>query len=632
MEKKTVAMAPADYDQYFHYEGGLGCRYTEQKTSFRVWAPSAEAVMLVIYGSHQDSAGTEYDMSRSEKGTWTAVLDGDHDGLVYTYKVKHGGNWRETADPYARAVTVNGDRSAVVNLEDTNPPGWPARKPDLKSKADTVIYELHVRDATIDPSGGFQHRGKFLGLTERGTVSRSGQKTGLDHIIDLGVTHVQLLPIFDYATVDESKQNPADYNWGYDPKNYNAPEGSYSLDPYDPKARIRECKQMIQAFHEAGIRVIMDVVFNHVYSVEDSAFEKLVPGYYFRRDASGNLSNGTGVGNDTASERKMMRKFIIDSLVYWAEEYQLDGFRFDLMGIHDTETMNGARSALDKVDPDIIMLGEGWILDTPLSEDQKANQQNALDMPGIAHFNDYIRDALKGSALEEKEKGFVNGGDGLEDAVKKGIAAGLASGGPASFPAPQHSVVYAEAHDNHTLWDKLKITNPDAGEEELRRRHMLASAIVLTSQGIPFLHAGQEFMRTKGGIHDSYNQPDEINKLDWERSGIFQKEIEYLKGLILLRKTFSSFRLESYEEIEKRLQFLDSPKETVAFLLHDEEGTIAVIHNAGTKEASVTLPDSGSWEVLAEAGESGAVPLRTIAGPHVHIAGLSSVILKKLQG
>ena len=280
MEKKTVAMAPADYDHYFYYEGSLGCRYTEQKTSFRVWAPSAEAVMLVIYGSHQDSAGTEYDMSRSEKGTWTAVLGGDHDGLIYTFKVKHGGNWRETADPYARAVTVNGDRSAVVNLEDTNPPGWPARKPDLKSKADTVIYELHVRDATIDPSGGFQHRGKFLGLAERGTVSRSGQKTGLDHIIDLGVTHVQLLPIFDYATVDETKQDPADYNWGYDPKNYNAPEGSYSLDPYDPKARIRECKQMIQAFHEAGLRVIMDVVFNHVYSVEDSAFEKLVPGYY----------------------------------------------------------------------------------------------------------------------------------------------------------------------------------------------------------------------------------------------------------------------------------------------------------------------------------------------------------------
>jgi pullulanase len=619
-----------ELDKNFYYEGSdLGCWYDADKVQFRVWAPTASEAMLVTYGTGDDSNKKEIPMMRSEKGTWTAELAGNQDGLLYTYKVNMEGKWKEAVDPYARAVTVNGTRGAVVDLQSTNPENWNDKKPLLAGPEDAIIYEMHIRDLSIHPQSGIKHKGKYLGAAEPGTRGPDGVKTGLSHIVDLGVTHVQILPFFDYATVDETQLQDPSYNWGYDPENYNAPEGSYATDPFAPKTRIRELKTMIGALHDKGLRVIMDVVYNHVYSAAESHFSRLVPGYYFRTGEDGNLSNGTGVGNDTASERKMMRKFIVDSVVYWAEEYHLDGFRFDLMGIHDVETMNEVRRALSRIDPSIIILGEGWDLNTPLPPDKKANQKNAESMPGIAHFNDHIRDAIKGSALEDSDQGFINGKKHLEEEIKKGIAGGLGyDSSLASFQSPQQVVVYAEAHDNHTLWDKLEIASPEASEEDRKKMHKLASSIVLTAQGIPLIHAGQEFMRTKGGEHDSYKSPDSVNELDWNRRAAFNEEVEYMKGLIEIRKAYPAFRLSSYQEIEEQLTFMDAPAQSVAFMIESEKEKFIVIHNANQYEVSIELPGNDRWAVLSDGSKSGTVPLSMITGKTASVPAICSYVLK----
>ncbi|HCF54195.1 MAG TPA: type I pullulanase, partial [Bacillus sp. (in: Bacteria)] len=383
-----------EFDNLFYYGGNdLGNTYTPQHTKFRLWAPTASEAKLVTYKNWNDKIGAEINMQQGEKGTWTAELKGNQKGLFYTYKVKIGDKWTEAVDPYVRAASVNGDKGAVVNLEETNPKKWKAnKKPKFKNPEDAIIYELHVRDLSIQPESGIKQKGKYLGVTEKGTKGPEGVKTGLDHIKDLGVTHVQFLPIFDYASVNEETLNEPQYNWGYDPKNFNVPEGSYSTNPYEPTVRITELKQMVQTLHDNNLRVVMDVVYNHMYNAAESNFHKLVPGYYYRYNEDGTFANGTGVGNDTASERKMMRKFMIDSVTYWAKEYNLDGFRFDLMGIHDYETMNEIRKAVNQIDPSIILHGEGWDLNTPLAAELKANQKNAEKMKGIAHFNDNIRD------------------------------------------------------------------------------------------------------------------------------------------------------------------------------------------------------------------------------------------------
>ncbi len=416
-----------EFDNLFYYGGNdLGNTYTPQHTKFRLWAPTASEAKLVTYKNWNDKIGAEINMQQGEKGTWTAELKGNQKGLFYTYKVKIGDKWAEAVDPYVRAASVNGDKGAVVNLEETNPKKWKAnKKPKFKNPEDAIIYELHVRDLSIQPESGIKQKGKYLGVTEKGTKGPGGVKTGLDHIKELGVTHVQFLPIFDYASVNEETLNEPQYNWGYDPKNFNVPEGSYSTNPYEPTVRITELKQMVQTLHDNNLRVVMDVVYNHMYNAAESNFHKLVPGYYYRYNEDGTFANGTGVGNDTASERKMMRKFMIDSVTYWAKEYNLDGFRFDLMGIHDYETMNEIRKAVNQIDPSIILHGEGWDLNTPLAAELKANQKNAEKMKGIAHFNDNIRDGLKGSVFEEKENGFVNGKQNMEDRIKKGITAGI---------------------------------------------------------------------------------------------------------------------------------------------------------------------------------------------------------------
>lgn len=366
-----------EFDNLFYYGGNdLGNTYTPQHTKFRLWAPTASEAKLVTYKNWNDKIGAEINMQQGEKGTWTAELKGNQKGLFYTYKVKIGDKWAEAVDPYVRAASVNGDKGAVVNLEETNPKKWKAnKKPKFKNPEDAIIYELHVRDLSIQPESGIKQKGKYLGVTEKGTKGPGGVKTGLDHIKDLGVTHVQFLPIFDYASVNEETLNEPQYNWGYDPKNFNVPEGSYSTNPYEPTVRITELKQMVQTLHDNNLRVVMDVVYNHMYNAAESNFHKLVPGYYYRYNEDGTFANGTGVGNDTASERKMMRKFMIDSVTYWAKEYNLDGFRFDLMGIHDYETMNEIRKAVNQIDPSIILHGEGWDLNTPLAAELKANQK-----------------------------------------------------------------------------------------------------------------------------------------------------------------------------------------------------------------------------------------------------------------
>ncbi|ASS96961.1 type I pullulanase [Peribacillus simplex NBRC 15720 = DSM 1321] len=626
------SLNPAELDQLYFFEGkDLGNSYHKDKTAFRLWSPVASEVKLVTYEHWDDSNGMEIEMDRSEKGTWTVELTGDQDGLIYTYKVKVGEIWSEAVDPYVRAVTVNGDKGVVINLADTNPQKWTRNKPPLGKAEDIIIYELHTRDLSIHPESGIQHKGKFLGVIESGTKGPNGVKTGLDHIKDLGVTHVQFIPIFDFATVNEKKLNEPQYNWGYDPQNYNAPEGSYSTDPYQPKVRIRELKEMIQGLHDQGLRVIMDVVYNHVYSVADSNFNKLVPTYFFRYNADGTLSNGTGVGNDTASEHKMMRKFIVESVTYWAKEFNLDGFRFDLMGIHDVETMNEVKKALVEIDPTIIVLGEGWDMNTPLAQDQKANQKNARKMPGIAHFNDTIRDGLKGFVMNAHDKGFINGKPGMEDIIRKSIAAGLKYDDHiASYQKPDQVINYVEAHDNFTLWDKLNITNPEATEHDRKQMHKLASAIVLLSQGIPMIHAGQEFMRTKDGDENSYQSSDWVNRLDWKRRAEFDHEVEYMKGLISLRKNHSVFRLSTPEEIERHLQFIDSPSNVVAFTLLADDSKIAVIHNANRDAISITLPHEGNWSVLVNGQQAGLEEIERIKGGHITVPALSSFVLKQI--
>lgn len=625
-----------EFDNLFYYGGNdLGNMYTPQETKFRLWAPTASEAKLVTYKKWNDKIGTEINMQQGEKGTWKAELKGNQKGLFYTYKVKIGDKWTEAVDPYVRAASVNGDKGAVVDLEETNPKKWKAnKKPKFKNPEDAIIYELHVRDLSIQPESGIKQKGKYLGVTEKGTKGPEGVKTGLDHMKDLGVTHVQFLPIFDYASVNEENLNEPQYNWGYDPKNFNVPEGSYSTNPFEPTVRITELKQMIQTLHDNNLRVVMDVVYNHMYNAAESNFHKLVPGYYYRYNEDGTLANGTGVGNDTASERKMMRKFMVDSVTYWAKEYNLDGFRFDLMGIHDYETMNEIRKAVNQIDPSIILHGEGWDLNTPLAAELKANQKNAEKMKGIAHFNDNIRDGLKGSVFEEKENGFVNGKQNMEDRIKKGITAGIDyDTNSSTYQDPEQVLTYVEAHDNHTLWDKFELTNPGDSEEVRKQMHKLSSSILLTSQGIPFLHAGQEFMRTKYGDHNSYKSPGSINQMDWLRRAAFNNEVEYMKGLIDLRKKYPAFRMTSAEQIKKYVAFIDVPKNVVAYTI-DGKGSgnkseyFMVAHNANREAVDITLPSKGPWKVLVNGNQAGSKTLYVVHDNKIKVPALSSLVLK----
>ncbi|MQR95226.1 type I pullulanase [Fictibacillus phosphorivorans] len=527
----------AKFDSLYYDDTSLGAIYTPERTTFKVWSPVAYA-MRVKYKPRQSDTFLEQKMSRTENGVWQVTLEGDHHLTEYLFVVNVNHEWVETTDPYAKSVTANGVHSVVIHLPETDPEGWnrSEKKINLRSKTDSIIYELHVRDLTIHFDSGVVNKGKYLGLTERGTKTSNGFHTGLDYLKRLGITHVQLLPVADFGSVDETTPDSA-YNWGYDPVHFFSPEGSYATDPYDPICRIKELKTLIHTLQQNGLSVILDVVYNHVYKREESPFEKLVPGYYFRFDEGGKPVNGTGVGNDTASERKMMRKFILDALTYWMSEYKVDGFRFDLMGIHDVETMNLAAEKLKSLNPGVFLLGEGWDLNTNLEPENKATLSSAKKLPSYSFFNDAFRDHVKGSIFPDGQSGFINGNqDARIKSHMKQVMRGYA-GQHDTFLKAEQSINYSECHDNHTLFDLLSIRHPFEDEFTRRKRQQLALAFTLFAQGVPFIHAGQECFRTKNGVENSYNLPDNINAFDWKRCESFYKEVDYFKQLIRIRKT-----------------------------------------------------------------------------------------------
>jgi pullulanase len=630
-----ISVFDPEFDEVFFYDGDdLGVRLFHDRTSFRVWAPTASAAHVVLYTSNTGRPVQEIDMKRSQKGTWVLTVPESLEGYLYTYKVLVGRQFHESIDPYAQAVAVNGDKGAIIDMSKTNPANWkPNVRPPFTRQTDAIIYEVHVRDLTVHPQSGATHKGKFVAAAEHGTTGPNGILTGIDHIASLGVTHVQFLPVFDYShiSVDETEPDGTRYNWGYDPKNYNVPEGYYATDPYTPATRVTELKQMIQGYHDAGLRVIMDVVYNHVADAFRNALGKLVPGYFFRYwDKEGKvLSNGSGCGNDTASDRLMMRKFILDSVKYWATEYMFDGFRFDLMGLHDIETMNQVRALLNRIDPAMVLIGEGWYLNTAMDDAKKANIYNSWQMRSVGQFNDSMRNTLKGNPFEERAQGFVGGGKFLENEVRKGIVGGIPYNEyiHSIVAEPDQNVNYVECHDNHTMWDKLKLTNGHDTRRTRRRMHRLSSAIVLLSQGIAFLHAGQEFMRTKFGCENSYNLPDAINRMDWDRAANHQDDVEYLRRLIMVRRAHSAFRLPSTELIKTHLLFEDSPGHTVAYSLRDNAGGdnckhIYVLFNANQGSARVTLPPLGDWHVLF-----GKEHIEDMEDQALEVEGLSTVVL-----
>ncbi|TXT19503.1 MAG: pullulanase [Erysipelotrichaceae bacterium] len=462
-------------------------------------------------------------------------------------------------------------------------------------------------------------------------------------MIELGVTHVHLLPTFDYRSIDETKLENNSFNWGYDPQNYNVPEGSYSTDPYHGETRISEFKLMVKALHDAGIAVVMDVVYNHTGASSDSDFSKIVPGYYYRYDAEGRFSNGSGVGNEIASERAMVRKFIVDSVVHWVKEYHIDGFRFDLMALHDIDTMNEVKAAVEAINPSAIIYGEGWTGGTsPLPDAQKALKINVAKLDDIAVFSDDIRDAIKGHVFTKLDKGFVNGGINLEESLKFGIVASVATKGidyslvkyskGAYATAPTQIITYVEAHDNLTLWDKLLLTNPDASDEERMAMHRMANAIVLTSQGVPFIHAGAEFYRTKGGNENSYNASDAVNQLDWLRKVKYEDYTTYMAGLIVLRQNHPAFRMTTTADIRANLSFLEtSEPNVVAYQIQnnangDKWDTITVLMNANETEVTATLEKSG-WVVVVDGNKAGTEKIKDISGKTITIAAHSLMVL-----
>jgi pullulanase len=596
---------------------------------------------LLLYHSCNDTAAFKrLPMQRGASGTWYIRLDGDRQGIWYNFRVNIDGRWSHAVpDPYAKAVGTNGQKALVFDAKTTDPAGWAADKRPVRLRpTDAVIYELHIRDASIDASSGIAHKGKFLGLAEEGTHSPEGLSTGLSHLRELGVTHIHLLPFFDYNSVDESRSDSPQYNWGYDPLNYNAPEGSYSTDAGNGVKRIKELKQMIAAFHRNGLRVVMDVVYNHTALTEASTFNQLVPGYYYRHTAGGSLSNATACGNETASERPMMRKFMLESVLYWMKEYHIDGFRFDLMGVHDIATMNEIADALRRENPGVLLYGEGWTAgDSPLPDSLRALKKNVRKLHNIAVFGDDLRDGIKGSVFDVQDRGFASGKADAGESVKFGIAAACPhpqvaydkvnySSTPYAW-SPDEVITYCECHDNNTLWDKLALSYPDASEETRRQMHMLALTIVLTSQGIPFLHAGTEFLRTKKGVENSYSSPDSINALDWHRKHRYQDVFQYTKALIRLRKAHPAFRMYTGAQIAENLLFDGSaPAGTIAYTLNgtamqDSWGKIFVAFNSTNTPQHFILA-SGSWQTgLAMDGSTG-----TYTGS-IQLAAHSAVIL-----
>ncbi|MCZ2256938.1 type I pullulanase [Sporosarcina sp. G11-34] len=579
-------------EHYSHIDIELGAKYESAATTFSVWAPTATCVNLVLNGQI-------HALNRGDFGVWSTDIVGDLHGVPYQYEVTVNGQSNLVNDPYSKALLANSEKSVVVDLSKTNPEGYAETIRPQHPLQDAIIYELHVRDATIHKESGVFTKGKFLGLTETDTTTENGYSTGISYIKELGCTHVQLLPINDYARVNEISPEE-DYNWGYDPLFFQAPEGSYSTAPEEPISRIIECKKMIQAFHNSGISVIQDVVYNHVFVMEESPFEYLVPGYYFRYHTDGHLSNGTGVGNDLATERKMMQKFILDSIDLWLTTYQLDGFRFDLMGAIDIETMRKIRDRCAKEATPIMLLGEGWELPTALANEKKATSFNSAQLTDIRFFNDYFRDSLKGNLFDTGGTGYINGRGRFIERLPHLVSGSVLDNLGTPFVSEVNQTInFVECHDNHTLWDRLELTNSLDSVENRKKMHQLATGITLLSQGVPFLHAGQEWFRSKQGDENSYISGDKINQLDWKIREAEDEHIQFTKTLIALRKKYDVFRLPTKLEIKKRLHILDAPSPVFGFtLLGDDEDFAIYINPTGTY-AKLHLPSSAKWDIIA---------------------------------
>ena len=650
-------MFTLNYDQFDrdnNYIGNdLGATIQNGKTIFKTWSPLATGVYLNLYlDGEGDNRIESLPMEKLDHGVWYVELLRSCDGEFYTYSFEfnHENQRHETIDIYAKACGVNGQRGAVVDFSTTNPYGWDkVKKPKCANACDAVIYECHVRDFSIDPSSEIpqEYRGKYLAFCETMT-KHNGITTCLDHLKELGVTHVQLLPVEDYATVDEKHPEKPQFNWGYDPKNYNCLEGSYSTDPQDPKCRIREFKNMVMTLHKHGIGVIMDVVYNHTYNTEDSAFEISFPYYYHRLNHDGTFSNGSGCGNETASNHLMMRKYMIDSLRFWATEYKIDGFRFDLMALHDIETVNIIRDELNKIDPQILMYGEGWTGgESPLPADKLAYKWNSYQFGRVGLFNDNIRDAIKGGTFNCYDKGYVSGNVNTVSTLRRGIVG--------SVPHPQindakdacwafeptQAINYCEAHDNNTLWDKLQISaSYSADEENLIDMDKLSAAIVLLSQGVPFIQLGQDFLRTKpqqladgcGAVNlycdNSYNAPDYTNSIKWDRKKKYKKVFDYYKALIRLRKSSSLFRLNTKEDVAAKLKFLDTGDYSfICYKLEDDKDCFIVLLNPYKDNKNFCLPDGRFYLRLDQNGAMNKFP---ISG-NIVCPPISCTVYKKIK-
>ena len=607
-------------------------KYSPSKTTFRLFAPkNAKAVTLRIYADGQGGEPLKtVKMDYSHVGVYTATVDGDLKGKFYTFDTGRG----ECPGVFAKAVGVNGQRGAIVDLDETDPEGWAADRITQKvNMTDLVIYEMHHRDFSIDPSSGIIHKGKFLALTEQKAI---------DHLKRLGVNAVHILPSYDYASVDETRLDTPQYNWGYDPLNYNVPEGSYSTDPYNPTVRIKEFKQMVRALHKAGIRVILDVVYNHTFNIDGSNFQRTWPDIFYRKTADGKWSDGSGCGNETASELAPMRQFMLQSMRYWVDEYHIDGFRVDLMGVHDIETMNRIRAMFDRDFPATFIYGEGWSAGTcayPL--EKLAVKANIGQMPGIAAFGDELRDALRGPFNDDAKGAFIAGLSGNEESLKFGIAGAISHpqvdmakvnySKEAWASQPAQAISYVSCHDDMCLVDRLRTSIPGIGQDELIRLDLLAQTAVFTSQGVPFILSGEEMLRDKKGVHNSFNSPDSINRLDWTNLEKYPQVFDYYSKLIAMRKNHPAFRLGDAECVRKHLEFLPVQDCLVAFRLKgnpkgDSWKNIIVILNSAKQARSVDIPQ-GNYTVVCRDGVINEAGLGTVSGSQVSVPAQSAVIL-----
>lgn len=637
------------YDKYPCYYGNdLELVYAPEQSVFTLWAPTASKVRLKLYKSGEGGEPEEQlEMNMIDDGAWRINVERDLKGLFYTFQIEKDGKWLdETPGIWAKAVGVNGNRAAIIDWNETNPDGWESdQSPELKMYSDIILYELHHRDFSIAPNSGIQNKGKFLALTETGTQTPEGESSGLDHLKELGVTHIHILPSFDFATVDETKLEENKYNWGYDPKNYNVPDGSYSTDPANPVSRIREFKEMVKSLHQNGLRIVLDVVYNHTASTDHSNFDLTVPGYFYRQNPDGSYSNASGCGNETASEREMVRRYIIESVKYWAREYHIDGFRFDLMGIHDIETMNRLRKELLEIDPTIFIYGEGWLAaDSPLPPEQRAVKDNVGQVEGIAVFCDDFRDGLRGSTFDEQHAGYASGNiNGNYEPVKFGIVGAtehsqvdynglLYSSGPYAA-APSQVVNFVSCHDGYCLVDKLKLSvHGDHVEDELMPIDKLVHTVLLTTQGIPFIRGGEEIMQDKKGEPNSFKSPDSVNQIDWSFKTKNHDIFDYIKGLIALRKAHPAFRIPTVEGLQQWLHFMDTGDSgVIAYTLGeyangDEWKEILVAYNGNRNEVGIQIPEE-EWIVVCRDGQINLESQDHISGGNISISASSALIL-----